>query len=75
MPIPTCTCRIKCSCEAMRVARSNHNMLHVMRFLTGLNDSFGIVKSQILILDPLPPMNKIFSMVLQHERQYGYAPS
>jgi hypothetical protein len=40
-----------------------------MRFLTGLNAEFNVVKSQILLLDPLPPMSKIFSMVLQFERQ------
>ncbi|MCI61968.1 retrovirus-related pol polyprotein from transposon TNT 1-94, partial [Trifolium medium] len=33
-----------------------------MRFLTGLSDSFHVVKSQILLLDPLPSMTKIFSM-------------
>jgi hypothetical protein len=53
----------------MRTARSNHYLLHAMRFLTCLNDSFGVVKSQILMLDPLPSMTKIFSMVLQFERQ------
>ncbi|XP_058745784.1 uncharacterized protein LOC131618618 [Vicia villosa] len=69
MPVPTCTCRVKCGCEAMRTARRNHQLLHSMRFITGLNDYFGVVKSQILLLDPLPPINKIFSMILQHERQ------
>ncbi|MCI38983.1 hypothetical protein A2U01_0060212 [Trifolium medium] len=24
LPIPTCTCRVKCNCEAMRSARNNH---------------------------------------------------
>jgi hypothetical protein len=69
MPVPVCTCPVRCSCDAMRIARSNHHLLQAMRFLTGLNDSFSIVKSQILLLDPLPPMTKIFSMVLQFERQ------
>jgi hypothetical protein len=69
MPIPTCTCFNRCSCDAMRVARNNHHLLHAMRFLTGLNDSFNVVRSQILLLDPLPSMTKIFSMVLQFERQ------
>jgi hypothetical protein len=54
----------------MRSARANHTLLYIIRFLTGLNDSFAMVKSQILLLDPLPPMNKVFSMVLQHERQF-----
>jgi hypothetical protein len=53
----------------MRVAPNNHHLLHAMRFLTGLNDSFNVVRSQIPLLDLLPSMTKIFSMVLQFERQ------
>lgn len=52
----------------MHSARSNHQLLHIIRFLTGLNDQFPVVKSQILLLDPLRLINKIFSMVIQHER-------
>jgi hypothetical protein len=69
LPMPSCSCRVRCSCEAMRAARHNHMLLYVIRFLTGLNDNFAMVKSQILLMDPLPPLNKVFSMVLQHERQ------
>ncbi|GAU41109.1 hypothetical protein TSUD_139780 [Trifolium subterraneum] len=72
MPIPNCVCRSRCSCDSMLKARSNHALLHAIRFLTGLNENFGMVKSQILLLDPLPPMSKIFSMVLQFERQSGF---
>jgi hypothetical protein len=68
MPIPQCTCTSRCVCAAMRSARYNHLVLYAIRFLTGLNENFAMVKSQILLIDPLPPMNKIFSMVLQHER-------
>ncbi|PNY05212.1 flavonol sulfotransferase-like protein [Trifolium pratense] len=75
LPIPMCTCRVKCSCEAMRSAHNNHNLMYVIRFLTGLNDHFDVVKSQILIMDPLPPLYKIFSMLIQHERQGNFAPS
>ncbi|KDP46623.1 hypothetical protein JCGZ_04557 [Jatropha curcas] len=43
---------------------------HVIRFLKGLNDQFNTVKSQILLLDPLPAIdNKVFPLVLQQERQ------
>jgi hypothetical protein len=72
LPMPNCSCRHRCTCEAMRTARANHHILHVIRFLTGLNDNFSVVKSQILLMDPLPPMNKVFSLVLQHERQGNY---
>ncbi|GAU45704.1 hypothetical protein TSUD_86800 [Trifolium subterraneum] len=73
MSVPQCTCRSRCTCEAMRSARQNHLVLYAVRFLTGLNENFAMVKSQILLIDPLPPMNKIFSMVLQHERQGNFA--
>ncbi|GAU36120.1 hypothetical protein TSUD_374830 [Trifolium subterraneum] len=72
LPIPTCTCRVCCSCEAMRAARHNHVVLHTIRFLTGLNENFAVVKSQILLMEPLPTMNKVFSMVIQHERQGNF---
>jgi len=73
MPIPNCTCRVHCSCEFIRNARRNHTLLYAIRFLTGLNENFGMVKSQILLMDPLPSMNKFFSMVLQYERQTNFA--
>lgn len=38
-----------------------------MQFLTGLNDTFGVVKTQVLLLDPLPPLNKVYSLVVQEE--------
>jgi hypothetical protein len=73
LPIPTCTCWNRCTCEAMRLARHNHTLLHTIRFLTSLNDNFSTIKSQILLMEPLPPINKVFSMVLQHERQGNFS--
>ncbi|GAU41486.1 hypothetical protein TSUD_239620 [Trifolium subterraneum] len=75
LPIPNCSCRIRCTCEAMRQARTNHTLLYIVRFLTGLNEHFSMVKSHILLMDPLPPMNKVFSLVLQHERQGNFYPT
>jgi hypothetical protein len=59
----------------MRLAHSNHNLLYIIRFLTGLNDNFSMVKSQNLLMDPLPPLNKVFSMVIQPERQGNFPSS
>ena len=75
MPIPNCTCRVRCSCEFMRNARRNHTLLYAIHFRTGLNEGFGMVKSQILLMDPLPSMNKFFPMVLQYERQHNVPPT
>ena len=37
----------------------------------GLNECYLVIKMQILLMDPLPPLNHVFSMVLQYERQNG----
>lgn len=42
--------------------------------LMRLNEHFGVVRSQIQLIKPLPPLNRVFSKVLQHEMQYGLAP-
>lgn len=35
----------------------------------GLNESYSIVRSQILLMDPLPTVNKAYALLLQEERQ------
>lgn len=35
----------------------------------GLNDSFSAVRAQILLTDPLPPINKVFFLIIQEEKQ------
>ena len=40
-----------------------------MKFLIGLNEAYTAVRGQILLMDPLPTVNKAHSLILQHERQ------
>lgn len=40
-----------------------------MQFFMGLNESFSHIRGQILLLDHLPTINKVFSLVLREERQ------
>ena len=42
---------------------------HIMLFLRGLNDQFNTVRSNVLMMDPLPNIAKVFSYVVQQERQ------
>ena len=35
----------------------------------GLNESFSHIRAQILMPDPLSPINKVFSLAIQEERQ------
>ena len=41
----------------------------VMSFLMGLNEQFASVRAQILLMVPLPSINKVFLLVIQEERQ------
>ncbi|XP_017416433.1 uncharacterized protein LOC108327215 [Vigna angularis] len=68
-PIPTCTCKIPCSCDLSRISLKYREMEHVICFLKGLNDSYNTVKTQILLMDPLPNINRVFSLIMQQERQ------
>nr|KYP65704.1 Retrovirus-related Pol polyprotein from transposon TNT 1-94 [Cajanus cajan] len=68
-PTPTCTCDVRCSCDLSTKVKDYKDIEYVICFLKGLNDQYNTVKSQILIMDPLPVINKVFSLVLQQERQ------
>jgi hypothetical protein len=62
-PLPTCTC------GGLKILTDFHHQEYIFQFLMGLNDSFSSIRGQILIIDPLPSINKIFAMILQEERQ------
>jgi len=66
-PIPNCVCIHPCRCEATKVAKNHRNEDQIMQFLTGLNENFSVVKTQILLLNPLPTLNKVYSLVIQEE--------
>jgi hypothetical protein len=71
LPTLVCACPNRCMCiTCVMNAKHQHEITCSIRFLTGLNDSFDLVRSQILLINPLPTMNKIFSIVMQHERQF-----
>ena len=40
-----------------------------MSFLMGLNDTYSVVRGQILLMDPIPHLSKVFSLLLQDEKQ------
>nr|KYP54393.1 hypothetical protein KK1_000581 [Cajanus cajan] len=66
---PSCTCNVKCSCKFANTAKRNKEVEYVICFLKGLNDQYNTVRSQILMMEPLPSISKAFSHALQQERQ------
>ena len=41
----------------------------VMQFLMGLNKTYGKVRTQILLMGPISSINKVYSLLIQEERQ------
>ncbi|XP_073057276.1 uncharacterized protein [Primulina eburnea] len=58
-----------CKCGAMKDWINYHNQECNMQFLMGLNESYAQNRTQILMMDPLPVVSKIFSLIMQEERQ------
>ncbi|KAL3615463.1 hypothetical protein CASFOL_041124 [Castilleja foliolosa] len=68
-------CRPTCLCGAPSRLCGFNNEEHVMAFLMGLNESLAGIRDQILLMDPLPSMRKVFSLVVQEEKQQSIADS
>jgi len=68
-PIPICTCETRCSCDVMKIITNYRNSKHIISFLKGLANAYTNVKTQILLMEPLPNINRVFSLVQQQERQ------
>ena len=67
-PTLTCSCE-KCTCNISQRIQNLHFQDLVMQFLMGLSDSYSQIKGQILLMDSLQSINKVYSLLIQEERQ------
>ncbi|XP_074306275.1 uncharacterized protein LOC141641515 [Silene latifolia] len=74
-PIPDCTCGAltKCSCSFLKRLLEITSREKVLTFLMGLDDLYDNLKTNILSMDPLPKINKAYSLVQQIESQKSIA--
>ncbi|CAL0328443.1 unnamed protein product [Lupinus luteus] len=63
-PISTCSYLNKCEYGLISVIRSYREHDNVICFLKGLNQ-YEVVRLQIRLMDPLPNVNKAFSLLIQ----------
>lgn len=70
-PVPPCTCQIGCSCNLIPTIRAYKRDDYVIRFLKGHNEQYLAVRSQIMLMKPLPDISEVFSLLIQQERQMG----
>ena len=66
-PLPCCSCG-KCVCGVNDKITSFHCQDSLMQFLYGLNESYSQVRTQILMMEPSPSIDKAFSLLIQEER-------
>ncbi|KAF5442390.1 hypothetical protein F2P56_035053 [Juglans regia] len=63
-PIPVC------NCGTMKTLLDRYQRDCVFQFLMGLHDTYSNVRDQIMLLDPLPAVTKVFSLIQQQEHQH-----
>ena len=68
-PDPVCSCKEKCPCGVLSLICQRKREDQAMQFLSRLNDQYSNVKSHVLLMELIPTIAKIFSYVLQQERQ------
>lgn len=69
--LPSCICTLKCSYNLLHTIKSYKKSDYVIRFLKGLNEKYNAVRSQIMLMGPLPNINKAFSLLIQQERKFS----
>ncbi|XP_075658622.1 uncharacterized protein LOC142628397 [Castanea sativa] len=67
-PFPQCNCG-QCVCGINQRLKNLQAKESIMKFLMGVNDAFSQVRTQILLMDPLPSVNKAHSLFIQEEMQ------
>ena len=69
-PDLACSCEVKCSCQVSLIISQRKTEDRAMQFFRGLNEQYANIKSHVLLMGHIPPMFKIFSYVVQQERQF-----
>uniref|UniRef100_A0A7C8Z8R5 Uncharacterized protein n=1 Tax=Opuntia streptacantha TaxID=393608 RepID=A0A7C8Z8R5_OPUST len=67
--VSICDCVHNPSCTALRNNIELDQRQKLMQFLMHLNDSYDDIRGHILLLDPLPPVKKAYSMIQRVEKQ------
>ena len=58
-----------CTCGGAKSLMEYDDVEYILSFLIGLNECYSYIRGQLLLMDPLPAINKAFSLILQEEKQ------
>ncbi|XP_075524541.1 uncharacterized protein LOC142556937 [Primulina tabacum] len=56
-----------CECESAKAYIDHEQQMRLLQFMMGLNDSYGHIRSQILMMNPLPYVNQAYSIISHEE--------
>jgi len=62
-------CKCAKNCVAVKKILANDRRKKLIHFLMHLNDEYESIRGQILLLDPLPNVNKAYAMIQRVEKQ------
>jgi len=65
--VPICTCPE--TYPSIKKTQAHDQRKRLMQFLMHRNDEYEAIRGQILLLDPLPTVNKAYSMIQRMKRQ------
>ncbi|KAL9664846.1 hypothetical protein QQ045_020255 [Rhodiola kirilowii] len=68
-------CDLGFQCKSTKCLNERKVLDKVMKFLMGLNDCYMQIRTQILAMEPLPSIEKVYSMVSRDEIQRGMKPA
>ncbi|XP_074373755.1 uncharacterized protein LOC141714118 [Apium graveolens] len=68
--IPKCVC--VCLCKAKKQHEESEEVIKVTQFLMGLNEVYTNIRGQLLIMNPIPPLTTVLSLLQQEECQRNY---
>ncbi|KAK9756209.1 hypothetical protein RND81_01G081000 [Saponaria officinalis] len=70
-PLPLSSCGVldSCTCQLLKKTMARDNKAKLIQFLMGLIEGYESVKTHLLTMDPLPPLNKEFALLQNVEKQ------
>ncbi|XP_074347144.1 uncharacterized protein LOC141685973 [Apium graveolens] len=68
--IPKCVC--VCLCKAKKQQEQSEEVMKVTQFLMGLNEVYTNIRGQLLMMNHIPPLTTVLSLLQQEERKRNY---
>lgn len=65
------TCR---NCDCCKATETKADQSKVIKFLAGLNESYAIIRSQIIVKKNIPELSEIFNLLDQDHNQRNFVP-